>query len=196
MKNNDKTNEPFLLVRFKDEESQVKAANQLVNEGTFRWDAISPYLNEASKLAIDPYKKQILARLRTFTFLGACFGILLAFVWIWSTQWNVSPRLEVQGRVPGWDQLAVYVPVIFELMILFAGVGLIIGFLSKAKLPRWYDRCFDVEFFEIDDKGDGYFLIIQCDNFDKIRHLFEFCNIENRHQFVTTVDQKGGINDQ
>jgi molybdopterin-containing oxidoreductase family membrane subunit len=75
------------------------------------------------------------SKVRLFTLLGGLVG--LASAWIltaWSAlKWN----LYVGGKPPiGLPVSPPYVVIMFELMVLFAGVATVIGMISLGRLPR------------------------------------------------------------
>lgn len=76
------------------------------------------------------------------TFWGASCGLLTGFLLTWATQLIDYP-LILQGREADWSRFSGFVPVLFEMTILGAGLGTLVVFCREARLFRWWDPWFE-----------------------------------------------------
>jgi Protein of unknown function (DUF3341) len=148
-----------LLARFADPEMLVSAAQRAAEAGYRRMDAYTPFpvegLAEALRLkpSILPYA--VLA--------GGITGGLLGFLMqVYATV--VSYPLNIGGR-PLNSWLA-YIPITFELTVLLAAFGGIIGLLIATRLPQPYHPVFNVEDFQKHGSQDGFYLGIEASDPD------------------------------
>jgi hypothetical protein len=93
-------------------------------------DAYTPYAVHKLDVAIDVKP----TRLPVICFILGLFGAaaMLAFQF-WAN--TVSWANNVGGRP--WNSLPAYVPITFEVMVLFAGLGTVIAFLVVSGLRPW-----------------------------------------------------------
>ncbi len=89
-------------------------------------------------------------------------------------------KLTISGK-PFFSYQA-FVPVMFELMVLFAAFGTVFGMLILNRLPRWYDALFKTKRFHT-VTSHGFFLEIQAQD-----HLFD---IEKTAEYLSEI---GGTN--
>lgn len=76
------------------------------------------------------------SRVRLFTLFGGLAGLLAAFI---LTTWTaLSWGLVVGGKPPaGVPVSPPYIVIMFELMVLFAGLATLIGMVALGRLPRF-----------------------------------------------------------
>jgi hypothetical protein len=112
---------------FEHEEDLVRAAEAAMSEGWRIVDIYSPYpVHAAPRLLGLPR-----SRLPRAAFIFGSLGVGLAFwfqFWVSAFDWP----LNVGGRP--WNSLPAFVPVAFEMMVLFAGLGVVIAWLLVCRL--------------------------------------------------------------
>lgn len=141
------------LARFADARTLYRACERVRDAGYTRWDAHSPFpvhgLERAMGLRPSPLPFVVLATGLT----GAASGMLL--------QWWVHTQayaLNFSGK-PKFSWPA-FVPVTFELGVLGAALGAVIGMLAFNKLPMYWHPLFSSRTFErVGD--DGLFISIE-----------------------------------
>ncbi len=116
-----------ILATFENETDLVEAAEAARHAGWRIVDIYSPYpLHEAAHLLGLPR-----SRLPRAAFVFGLFGLAVALGFqFWSTASNWP--LNVGGRP--WNSLPAFVPVAFEMMILFAGLGVVLTWLVVCRL--------------------------------------------------------------
>ncbi|MCC7442991.1 MAG: DUF3341 domain-containing protein [Bdellovibrionales bacterium] len=121
---------------FSDERALLQAAAKVKDAQYLSFDAFSPYpvhgLDQAMGLRRSwlPY----------VTFGGGLTGVTLGYLlqwWTSSQSWPVNVGGKPFNSVPAW------VPVIFELTILFAGVSTVVALILGCRLPNVKKRAFD-----------------------------------------------------
>jgi ActD protein len=86
------------------------------------------------------------SKVRLFTLLGGLTG--LASAWILTAWSSLKWGLVVGGKPPiGLPVSPPYVVIMFELMVLFAGVATLIGLVMLGRLPQlWTSTAYDARF--------------------------------------------------
>ncbi|MBE0698333.1 MAG: DUF3341 domain-containing protein [Anaerolineaceae bacterium] len=143
-----------LVARFADQEALIDAAGHVYQEGFRNFDAYTPYpveeLSRAMRLKSSP--------LPYFMFAGGLFGavgglFMQAFA-------AVDYPLDIGGRpLFSWPT---YIPITFELVILFAALGGILGLFFFTRLPQPYHPVFNFEDFLLHGSQDGFYLGIEA----------------------------------
>ncbi len=143
-----------LVAEFDSGEALVRAARALHEDGYRALDAYTPYpmkeVEEAMGLPTSPLPRYVL-------FFGL-FGAGFAYLVMWWTQ-NVSYRLDVGGHAS--NAIPAYIPITFELGVLFAALAAFFGTLGLCGLPRLHHPLFEVEGFER-ASIDRYFLAVEA----------------------------------
>jgi Ni/Fe-hydrogenase subunit HybB-like protein len=130
----------MLVVEFADSHSLANATHQLVKSGYTTVDAHSPYPDHHLIEAINPAR----SRLPWFTFIGGVLGITLALVGMYFLS-AIDYPIVVGGKRPGsWQG---FVPVAFEMTVLFAAFATVFGLLYLCRLPRLHHPVFGSEAF-------------------------------------------------
>lgn len=142
-----------LLAEFENPATLTHGCEAVRDAGYRNWDAYSPFpvhgLDEA--MGLKPSRVSFIVG--TMALLGFSAGWGLQF---WTTA--VDYPLVVQGKPYGaWEP---FVPVLFELSVLFASIGAIFGMLVLNNLPRWSHPLFSREkFLRVSD--DKFFVAIE-----------------------------------
>jgi molybdopterin-containing oxidoreductase family membrane subunit len=143
----------MLVVEFADSHSLATAAHQLVKSGYTTVDAHSPYPDHHLIESINPAR----SRLPWFTFFGGMLGLTLAFVGMYFLS-AIDYPIVVGGKRPGsWQG---FVPVAFEMTVLFAAFATVFGLLYLCRLPRLQHQVFGSEAFAR-ATNDGFFLSLE-----------------------------------
>lgn len=114
---------------FLDEHQVVEAARKVRESGFVKFDAISPYpvhgMEEACgiKRSFIPY----------VTFIAGCVGLLSAHALTYYTS-VINWPLNIGGK-PMWS-LPAFVPIMFELTVLFAALASVATLFAVCKMPR------------------------------------------------------------
>jgi hypothetical protein len=131
-----------LLAEFETAEALLTAAKKAYAEGYREMDAYSPFPIEGLAEAIG-FKK---TRVPLVVLIGGITGGLTAYAMqYYSAVWNYP--LNVGGRpLHSWPA---FVPVTFELTLLFAAFAAVFGMLLMNGLPRFYHPVFNVPEFKL-----------------------------------------------
>lgn len=143
-----------LIAEFDDPERLVEAVRRARSAGYEKMDAYSPFPIENLADEIGQRDDRVPWIVFICGVSGALFGLWL--------QWyitNVDLPLNVGGR-PNFSWPS-FVPVIFELGILSAAFGAVIGMLALNGLPRPHHPIFDAPGFER-ATDDRFFLCIEA----------------------------------
>ncbi len=130
------TNRRFLLGVFEREEDILAVTRQARADGLTIADVYAPYAVHGLDHAMGLRPSRLPWVAFALGLLGAGFKVWFEF-WTSAVDWPI----DVGGKP--WNSLPAFVPVTFEVMVLFAGIGTVIAFLvgrrllpgRKAKLP-------------------------------------------------------------
>ncbi len=115
---------------FSREEDILTATDAARRDGLTILDVYTPYavhgLDQA--MALQP------SRLPWVCFL---LGLLGAVLKVWFEYWTTAVSWPINVGGKPWNSLPAFVPVTFEVMVLFAGVSTVFAFLLVAKLRPW-----------------------------------------------------------
>jgi hypothetical protein len=129
-----------VLAEFDSDHAIVAAAEALRERGYRDLDAFTPRPIEALQDAIAPGRSTLP---RTVFIAGACGAAVgLGTQWFCNA-WDLP--LNVGGRLP--FSLPAFIPITFELMVLFAALAAFFGALYRAGLPHLTHPVFDVAAF-------------------------------------------------
>ena len=154
-----------LMAEFDDPNALVRAAKRTYEAGYRRIDAFSPYPIEEVWEAIGQHDR----RLSLIVLTGGVIGLLSGFA---LQQWvhQVAYPINIGGKpLNSWPQ---FVPVMFELTILFAALSAVFGMIILNKLPQPYHPVFNVPRFEHASR-DKFFLLVESTDpkFDRAKTL-------------------------
>ena len=142
-----------LLAEFDSPAQLVAAAKRTHEAGYRRIDTFSPYPIEEAWEAIGHHDK----RLSKIVLGGGIVGLLSG---IGLQEWvhQVAYPINIAGKpLNSWPQ---FVPVTFELTILFAALSAVLGMIILNGLPQPYHPVFNVARFEHASR-DKFFLLVE-----------------------------------
>ena len=161
-----------LMAEFDNPTEVVEAARATYDEGYRRINAYSPYPIEELAEAIGFHR----TRLPVIVLLGGIIGGLIGY----GLQYYVAVidyPINVGGRpLHSWPS---FMPITFEMTILFAAFAAVFGMLALNKLPQPYHPVFNAERFALASR-DRFFLVIEARDpkfdHDKARQFLESLN--------------------
>ena len=142
-----------LMAEFEDPSALVAAAKRTYEAGYRNIDTFSPYPIEEAWEAIGQHDR----RLSKIVLGGGVLGLLTGFA---LQEWvhQVAYPINIAGKpLNSWPQ---FVPVMFELTILFAALSAVIGMIVLNGLPQPYHPVFNVPRFEHASR-DKFFLLVE-----------------------------------
>jgi hypothetical protein len=143
-----------LMAEFHDANALVAATRRVRGEGYRRVDAYTPFPIEELAEALEFRDR----RLPALVLAGGCAGALAGFglqYWI-----NVINYPLIAGGKPflSWPN---FIPVTFEMTILFAAFAAVFGMLGLNGLPQPYHPVFNVPNFALASR-DRFFLVVEA----------------------------------
>jgi len=145
-----------LMAEFEDPKALVQAAKRTYAAGYRRIDTYSPYPIEEAWEAIGHHD----GRLSFIVLAGGIVGLLSG---IGLQEWVsfLAYPVNIAGKpLNSWPQ---FIPVIFEMTILFAALSAVIGMLALNGLPQPYHPTFNVARFERASQ-DKFFLVLESED--------------------------------
>jgi hypothetical protein len=125
-----------VLAEFAADEAIVAAAEALAKQGYRELDAFVPRPVAALEAIITPVR----STLPRSVFFGALFGTIAGLGVQWFCNgWDFP--LNVGGRPP--FSLPAFIPITFEMAVLFGSLTAFFGVLHRMRLPRLYDPLFE-----------------------------------------------------
>ena len=125
-----------MLAEFADEQTIVAAARALIERGYSELDALTPRPLEPLQQLITPQRSTIPRSVLIAGISGAVTGL--------GVQWFCAAfdyPINVGGRPP--FSLPAFIPITFEIMVLFAGVTAFVSVLHRMRLPHLSQPIFD-----------------------------------------------------
>jgi hypothetical protein len=145
-----------LMAEFDNPTDVVEAARATYDAGYRRINAYSPYPIEELSEAIGFHS----TRLPLIVLIGGIIGGLVGY----GLQYYVAVidyPLNVGGRpYHSWPS---FIPITFEMTILFAALSAVFGMLALNKLPQPYHPVFNAERFALASR-DRFFLVIEAND--------------------------------
>ncbi|PZR73783.1 MAG: DUF3341 domain-containing protein [Chthoniobacterales bacterium] len=156
------------MAEFGTPEQLLAVARAAYSAGYRRMDAYSPFAVEGLAEAIGFHK----TRVPLVTLIGGILGGLTAYGMQWYSA-VVDYPVNVGGRpLHSWPA---FVPITFELTVLFAAFAAVLGMLAMNRLPKPYHPVFNVPEFKLASQT-RFFLCIQSDdhvfNAKEVREFF------------------------
>jgi hypothetical protein len=154
-----------LMAEFDDPNALIRAAKRTYEAGYRRIDAFSPY-------PIEEVWEAIGQRDRRLSFIVLAGGVVGLLAGLGLQEWvhQIAYPINIAGKpLNSWPQ---FVPVTFELTILFAALSAVIGMIVLNGLPQPYHPVFNVPRFEHASR-DKFFLLVESTDpkFDRARTL-------------------------
>jgi hypothetical protein len=142
-----------LMAEFDDPTSLVAAAKRTYAAGYRKIDTFSPYPIEEAWEAIGQHDRRL-----SLIVLGGGLAGLLTGLGLQEWVHQIAYPINIAGKpLNSWPQ---FVPVIFELTILFAALAGVIGMILLNGLPMPYHPVFNVKRFERASR-DKFFLLVE-----------------------------------
>jgi hypothetical protein len=143
-----------LMAEFEDPTALVEAARRTYDAGYRKFDSFSPFPIHELFGAMHLHDKRVPLMVLGGGIAGLCTGLGLQ-VWVSA----VAYPLNVGGRpYLSWPM---FVPVTFELTILFAAFAAVFGMFILNGLPMPYHPVFNVPRFAAHASQDGFFLAVE-----------------------------------
>lgn len=144
-----------LLAKFQDQKDLILAAKRVQQEGYRDFDAYTPYPVEGLAGAM----RLKSSYLPFFVLAGGLFGGVGGFLMqVFATGFDYP--LNIGGRpLFSWPA---YIPITFELTVLFAAFFGVIGMFFVTRFPQPYHPVFNSEDFNEHSTTDGFYLDIQA----------------------------------
>jgi hypothetical protein len=142
-----------VMAEFEDPKALVAAARRAYAAGYRRLDTFSPYPIEEAWEAIGHHDR----RLSKIVLAGGLTGLLTG---IGLQEWvhQVAYPVNIAGKpLNSWPQ---FIPVTFEMTILFAAISAVLGMILLNGLPQPYHPAFNVARFERASR-DRFFLLVE-----------------------------------
>jgi len=131
-----------IMAEFGSAEQLLIATRAAYNVGYRKMDAYSPYAVDGLAETLGFTK----TRLPLITLLGGILGGLIAYIMQWYSA-VIDYPLNVGGRpLHSWPA---FIPITFELTVLFAAIAGLIGMLWLNGLPKPYHPVFNVPAFKL-----------------------------------------------
>ncbi len=143
-----------LMAEFQGPDALAAAIRALRDEGYRRLDAYLPLPHRAVEEALALPKSP----LAWFVLGGGLLGATVAYVGMWWTN-AVDYPLNIGSRPA--HAMPAFIPITFELTVLFAGLAAFFGWAWLCRLPRLWHPVFEIEGFER-ASIDGYFLAVDA----------------------------------
>jgi len=143
-----------LMAEFENPADLVRACRGAYEEGFRNMDAYTPFPVEAVWEALGVHKNRMPLIVLCGAVIGGCSGLLLEW---WTAA--VAYPLNIGGRP--YFSLPAFIPITFEMTILFGVLSCVLGMLALNGLPMPYHPVFNVPRFALATR-DRFFLCIEA----------------------------------
>ena len=145
-----------LGAQFESAAALMKAAEKIRDAGFSKWDVHTPFPVHGMDKAMGLGKSW----LSTPVLIGGAIGTLTATLLTFIPSWGIYPMI-VHGKPFNWATLPAFVPIMFELTVLFSAFTTVFALLIMNQLPKWYHPVFNWErFSRVTD--DGFFIVVEA----------------------------------
>ncbi len=119
--------EKVLVAEFRNEFDLIDSVKAVQDAGFEIVDAYTPFAVHGLDKAMGLKKSRLNQICFLFAFLGLSIGVLGQY-WVSAVNWPIN----IGGRP--WNSLPAFMPVAFEVMVLFAGLGTVFSFFAWRKV--------------------------------------------------------------
>jgi hypothetical protein len=134
----------------------MKAAEKIRDAGFSKWDVHTPFPVHGMDRAMGLGKSWLSAPV----LIGGVTGTLTAVLLTCIPSFGLYPMI-VDGKPYTWPTVPAFVPIFFELTVLFSAFSTVFALLIMNQLPKWYHPVFNWErFAKVTD--DGFFIVIEA----------------------------------
>ena len=145
-----------LAAEFSSAAALFNAAEKIRDAGFKRWDVHTPFPVHGMDKAMGLGKSWLSA----VVLCGGLTGLLTAALLEFVPSSIIYPTV-VHGKPTNWATVPAFVPIFFELTILFSAFSTVSALLVMNKLPRWNHPMFNWERFK-KATDNGFFLVIEA----------------------------------
>ena len=146
-----------VMAEFDDTTALVEAARRTYAEGYRKFEAYSPFPIHDVFEAMHIRDKRVSLFVLLGGLTGMCTGLALQ-IWVSA----VAYPLNIAGRP--YISWPMFIPVTFELTILFAAFAAVFGMFGLNGLPMPYHPVFNVERFAMHASQDRFYLAIEAND--------------------------------
>lgn len=185
-----------VMAEFLSPQELLDACKKARAEGYEHFDAYMPYPVESISHEVSHHKKSVVSKIVLCGGLtGGITGLLFqgwamgAFPWLQDLTYALTGYSGYAFNIGGRDYFSwpAFIPVTFELTILFSAFAAVIGMFAVNGLPAPYHPVFNVPSFER-ASVDRFFLVIESED-PKFDRQYTTTFLEGLHpQAVTAVD--------
>ena len=144
-----------LLAEFDGPEKLIEAAEKVRDAGYRRMDAYSPFPVHHLAEALGLHKTRVAMIVLIAGICGALTGFFMQLL-----SSAVAYPFNIGGKpLNSWPA---FVPITFELTVLFAAFGALLGMLALNGLPQPYHPLFNVQSFKEHASRDRFFIAIEA----------------------------------
>lgn len=151
-----------ILAQFADPAAIYHAAEKVRDAGYSKWDTHSPFPIHGMEEAMGIRRTRLPALVAIGGFTGSTLAYLMQW-WMSTVDYQMMKQGKPTGSFFGEGGWQAFVPIMFELGILFAAFTSLIGMLALNGLPRWHHPLFKKERF-LASSDDSFFICIEAND--------------------------------
>ena len=144
-----------LIAEFSDPTSLLQSVQKLTKVGYRRLDTHSPFPIHGMEKALKIADSKLGWIVFCFGLLGFCTAITLQ-LWVATKGYAIT----VSGKP--YASIEAFVPITFELTILFSAFSCVFGMFALNKLPMFYHPLFKAKIFSQKANDDGFFISVEA----------------------------------
>lgn len=143
-----------VLAEFKNPKELIDAASTVEKSGYNKYDTYAPFPIHGMEKAMG-LKKSPLGWIVLAGAVAGLVGIVALMVWVMAYAYPMN----ISGKP--FINIPIYVPIAFELTVLFSAFAAVFGMFYLNGLPRFHNPLFNVERFKR-ASDDGFFICIEA----------------------------------